>query len=178
LDKTGRLILDNMNDNSDSQNNKSTDFINDEDKSRRRKLLIDPKFQIWFIGYTSLIGVMAIVGLYLANLYLFSQYAEMGVSANLSEDHVYFAFLHKQKQSMTMIYLIATGILLILSAVYGLILSNRIAGPLYNLRLYLQRWMYGNRSEQLIFREADHFQDLANAINKTLNTKNPSKKPE
>ena len=47
----------------------------------------------------------------------------------------------------------------------GLILSNRIAGPIYRIKRFLRQVSSGDYGEQLKLREKDELQDIAAAIN-------------
>ncbi len=47
----------------------------------------------------------------------------------------------------------------------GLVLSNRIAGPIYRIQRFLRRVSTGNYDERLKLREKDELQDVAGSIN-------------
>ena len=47
----------------------------------------------------------------------------------------------------------------------GLVLSNRIAGPLYNINRFLRKISAGNYNSRLEIRQGDELQDLAEIVN-------------
>ncbi len=140
----------------------------------RKKLLIEPKFQIWFITYTAGIAFVVSTIFYLSVCYFFKAFAEKGVSLQLPSDHIFFAFLQEQRLVMDYIFGVTVLCSFIVTLIYGLIISNRIAGPLYRLKMYLRDWASGDRSRPLTFRERDHFKELADVVNDCLNKKKSS----
>lgn len=57
------------------------------------------------------------------------------------------------------------GLCIFFAALIALIYSNKIAGPLHRLKLYLHEMMNGNLEKPLKFRHDDEFKDLSLAVN-------------
>jgi methyl-accepting chemotaxis protein len=53
-------------------------------------------------------------------------------------------------------------------SVVSVILSHRIAGPLYKLSQFFSKVTQGSIAERLTFRKADHFQELASDYNEMM----------
>ena len=51
---------------------------------------------------------------------------------------------------------------------YGLIYSNRVAGPIFHLRKYLSAYARGKTEAPLILRQTDLFADLGPLLNEAL----------
>ena len=49
-----------------------------------------------------------------------------------------------------------------------LMISHQIAGPLYKLKLFLQKVRDGNKIDKLFFRKKDFFHDVADSVNETM----------
>jgi signal transduction histidine kinase len=87
----------------------------------------------------------------------------------------YFLLVVLRKYVLTEVIVKTTiilGLCLFIVAIFvltwGLVFSNRIAGPLYRLERELDKIREGNLSRRLKFRKHDEFHFLAEAINKLL----------
>ena len=60
------------------------------------------------------------------------------------------------------------GIFLLVTFVYSVFMSHRIAGPLFKLCRFLAMARDGNLKEELYFREKDHFQEIATGYNDAM----------
>jgi hypothetical protein len=142
---------------------KSTDTSNS-----RKVLLINPKFQLTFMGFV--LGLISItLGIfYGSQLYFFWKFRQVGLSVNLSPDHVFFQFLNQQKVTMNLIFLFSSGLTAIILGVAGLTFSNRIAGPIYRLHQHLLKTAKTGKYSEITFREKDFFPEIAHAYNQQL----------
>lgn len=149
-------------------------------KNRRRKLLINPEFQVQFMKNLLFLN-LAICGVfYMAHAYFFWQARDLGKGINLDVNHVFFRFLDEQQRAMNIISLTTMSIISALILAFGLVYSHKIAGPVYRLRKYLRERAEGIETGQLRFREGDYFPEMADSvndyINKTSNAKSKNKK--
>ncbi len=101
--------------------------------NNRRVFLINPPFQKRFIAYTAGIGLGVIGIFYVANTYFFWRLYEQGKRIGLQPGHPFFNFVDGQRFVMDMIFLITSAVVLSVVLLYGLRMSNRIAGPIYHL---------------------------------------------
>jgi len=139
-----------------------------EDKASRRKiLLINPKFQLTMIGFNVGLAAIAIILLYLENTFVFARFTGTNLP-ELRTDPILMELLREDQQKMNIAFGITAGIVLIALSIGGLILSNRVAGPLYRLRRHMDDIASGKIDTDVKFREKDFFPELANSFNKVL----------
>lgn len=72
--------------------------------------------------------------------------------------------------TMYMLALNALGILCLITA-FGIIITHRVAGPVYHMQHHLGRLLQGENIGPIILRKGDEFQELAETINETLELK-------
>lgn len=63
---------------------------------------------------------------------------------------------------------VAVPVLFFGAVIFSLILTRRVAGPLYRLDQTIQEWAKGNLSRRVEFRASDRLDDLANSANRAL----------
>lgn len=63
---------------------------------------------------------------------------------------------------------VAVPILFLGAVVFSLILTRRVAGPLYRLELSTEEWANGNLSWRIKFRKTDQLDDLADSANQAV----------
>src|ERR1700722_13141193 len=95
---------------------------------RRKYLLINPQFQLSFLGYTIGMALVIVAVFYFSNMYFFWRFAEKGKEIGLEPDHIFFKFLKEQHQTMDIIFLVTAVFAFIFLIVYGYYLSHRVAG--------------------------------------------------
>ena len=138
--------------------------------SARRNFLINPKFQITFLGYMFLIATLNIFLLFAANKYFFSTYYQEALDAGLNTNHMFFAFLHRQQAFMLWVTLGVSVLSTLLVVVGGLIISHKVAGPMYRLTGHMKRVAEGETESGVTFRDKDFFPEVAEAYNAQLQT--------
>ncbi len=134
-------------------------------KNRRSQLLVESHFQKSFLGFTLMIAALVTAVYYFANLYFFNAFVERGQNIGLASDHVFFKFIDEQQRSMNLIFAVTAVISIALIIFFGLYMSNRVAGPVHQLKVYLKKVKAGENPEPLKFRSKDYFRDLAKAVN-------------
>ena len=139
--------------------------MNKKEFSVRTKYLINPSFQITFIIYFLIIGVIALMIFYSSNLYFFKTLASEGIQLELPSDHVYFELLASQKHLMNKIFMITSAIFFILISLLGIFISNRIAGPIYKMTKTLNSFQGVDDLREIQFRKRDFFKELADSFN-------------
>ncbi|OFZ49100.1 MAG: hypothetical protein A2381_16000 [Bdellovibrionales bacterium RIFOXYB1_FULL_37_110] len=139
--------------------------MNKKEFSVRTKYLINPSFQITFIIYFLIIGVIALMIFYSSNLYFFKTLASEGIQLELPSDHVYFELLASQKHLMNKIFMITSAIFFILISLLGIFISHRIAGPIYKMTKTLNSFQGVDDLREIQFRKRDFFKELADSFN-------------
>jgi len=105
---------------------------------------------------------------YLSQAYFFAEFQRMGVTLGLPPEHALFRFLAEQQGTLNQIFAIVAGVSFSLSLFFGLVVSHRIAGPLYRMKGHMVRVALGTTRSELQFRDGDFFPELARAYNLQL----------
>lgn len=137
-------------------------------KSRRKKILIYPQFQIRFL-ISSIGSALTVTLIYFAsNYYFFHHFEQIGIDGGLPMDHVFFRFIDQQKNLTSLLVVVMALASTIVLTMYGLIQSNKIAGPMVRLKKYLEDEINGSNTQPLSFRENDYFKEIADLVNKAI----------
>ena len=146
-----------------------------KNKERRKVILINPSFQLKFIGYMAIGGLFSLIAFYIADIFFFNRLIQHGVDFNLPADHIYFQLISQQQGLMQNIFWVTRLIIFLFFSLSGLFLSHRIAGPLFNLKNHLKRLaddtINGKVKKELHFRHNDFFQEIPEAFNYYLSKK-------
>lgn len=144
--------------------------------NRRRKLLIYPQFQLRYL-VSSLGGTLAVISIcFFANHFFFRHFERRGADGGLPPDHIFFQFLSEQRHFMALILVGVALVTTVFLLLYGLVLSHRMAGPLYRLRIYLEQEIRGEAKQPLKFREGDYFVEIADLVNRALEKKHSDRR--
>lgn len=134
-------------------------------KGGRKNFLINPKFQLSFLAYTLGVSILTIGFFYAADAYFFWKFRALGAGLGLPTNHVFFQFLDEQHATKNTYYAIAAGVTVSFLSIWGLLLSHRVAGPLYRLRKHLGSVSRGETLSDVRFRKGDFFPEVADAYN-------------
>lgn len=141
-----------------------------EDKAssnRRKKLLIYPNVQVGIIGFNVVLAALAIGLLLIENIFVLSAF--MGDEfRSLFEGSAAIAMIEEERQKIFWALLITSFVILVVMVVGGLVLSNRIVGPVYRLRKHLLDIAGGKDIKDLRFRKKDYFPEVADACNQAI----------
>lgn len=139
-------------------------------KYRRRQYLIDHGFQYWFISRIAILAISII----LFSLFLFALvYQQYGdITVELMQPDPFSAAGIKTVSKHGSVFSLLWPVLaislagtLLVTFFFGLILSHRMAGPVYRIRMVLKEMAEGDVSGILRLRKKDAFQPLAESIN-------------
>ncbi len=132
---------------------------------KRKIYLIDPLFQIkvslyicFFVFVSSLIYPFTIYDLMTQFIAFSAQYSKtVGVS------------IESKRQSLILILALWQIGFTALVFIIGIFFTHKIAGPIYKMKKHLKMIREGHTTDDLYFRNGDHFQDLAEEFNLTIN---------
>jgi methyl-accepting chemotaxis protein len=129
---------------------------------RRRRLLVNRKFQLKFTlfvcSWVAILSLALPLGLKAGVGALIEKLALTGSPELVHQIESFHSNLFRV---YSLAALIGIGILFWLC----LVLSHRIAGPVYRVQTALERWKRGNVESRLGVRKDDHFQELGAAYN-------------
>jgi hypothetical protein len=147
----------------------------DVKQRKKSSLLINPKFQWTLISYAAGVATLLLCTIYGFITYGFRQFTELGMQIDLPPNHPYFRFIEMQQGTFNEVVLaiaIVVGLVLIVG---GLLISHRIAGPVYRMQKELNQMsgMMPVELKEIHFRKGDFFPELAEAFNRLVkNLKN------
>jgi cytoskeletal protein RodZ len=141
----------------------------------KRNLLINPSFQLQFIALMILIYVIVSSSFYIANLYFFSELNRFGHDLALTPDHIFFQIVKKEQKMMQSVYLAASAVLFVVLGLAGVLISHRIAGPIYRLQQHFLKTKKSQPQKNFHFRKGDFFPELAEAYNLHCSDESSSK---
>ncbi len=147
----------------------------DKAEHKRKILWINPQFQSKFIFLTLVTTLVIIAVGLLSNWFFVWKFIQFGKTFGLPEGHDYFKFIYKQQATLNLIFLGSSILIMIASSIYGLVMSNKIAGPIYRIQRDLERRALGQAVDRVEVRKGDFFQELTVAINAVLLRSHPTK---
>lgn len=117
--------------------------------AQRRSLFVATKFQVFFIIYSVALSMIPVLILNLAK---------------------YIAIPETSAGLMLMVWGFTAGILVLLFSL-SYVLSNRLAGPIYRIQKHVDAVVDGTTTEPIKLREGDFFTELAEAVNKLIESR-------
>lgn len=137
---------------------------------KKSSILINPKFQWTLIGYASVVAVLILIAVYGLFTFGFNEFALIGSQAGLPADHVYFQFIKMQEATFHRVLLVIGLIVGLLLVIGGLVVSHKIAGPVYRMRKEFNDMMAKSPTElkKIHFRKGDFFPELADTYNQLV----------
>jgi hypothetical protein len=133
----------------------------------RKVILINKPFQYSILGYFSCLSLILISIFYSTIWYFFYNLKKEAASVGLPPDHVFFTFINEQKGNIDKVFIVSSIVALVVILLGGLILSHRVAGPLYRLTQHL-RGHNKNNITPVKFRKGDYFPEIEEAFNDFL----------
>ena len=138
----------------------------------RKNYFINPKFQskivFYFLGFT--IATSAIF--FVSNFLFIEKLLSLGTDLGLGENHIYFKFINKQTKSLYIFNSIATIVIFFGQITFGILISHKIAGPLYRLTRETAKVSEGENIQEIKHRKGDFFPEVYTAVNKLVKKKN------
>lgn len=139
--------------------------MNNSDNTPRKfnNLLINPKFQLKFIGYFIGLFLISTISLYSTTFIFFYRFKEKALNVGIPEGHIFFKFIGNQQHDLDMLFLGLAVFNFFLLMGVGFVISHRIAGPIYKLKTQLSH--ISKESADIKLRETDFFQELEPLVN-------------
>lgn len=128
-----------------------------------KKFILDPHLQGKLLSYFIGLFVMTTTSLYSASYLFFWRIKDKAMKVGIPENHIFYRFIDGQKSDLDIIFIALTIFNLFLLLGTGIIISHRIAGPIYRFKQHLKT--VTSESRPLKLREKDFFKDLEFIIN-------------
>jgi nitrogen fixation/metabolism regulation signal transduction histidine kinase len=144
-------------------------------KNLKHKVMIDPLLQKKVISNFMILGVSMIAVNLISFYVLISRVLRHIEKMNQVSPELY-SLVMDTWSNIAIVSSVLSLVILFIFAVYGLFFSNRIAGPIYNLRNSIERILNGESPREIKLRKDDYFHDLSAQINRLIahySKKNP-----
>jgi len=138
--------------------------------TKRKVYFINPRFQAIVIIFFTSLGLLTSLLYYLANRMVFNRFVAEGVQLNLPKDHAFFVFIAEQRSTFEVFFFSSSIFCLALFVIGGLLISHKIAGPLYRLKKELTVMEQNKKAHHLNFRDNDFFQEIPEQFNKFIDS--------
>lgn len=132
------------------------------DKRKLKNFLLVPSVQIKLLSYFIGLFLLTSLTLYSTSYLFFSRLNQKALDVGIPEGHVFFKFVANQKADLDQLYLLLTIANFLLLLGTGLLVSHRLAGPIYKLKKYLTE--IDKDSPPFKLREKDFFKDIEPAV--------------
>jgi hypothetical protein len=140
--------------------------------SRRKKYIINPRFQLNLIGRFFLLTAVNVIIFYGAIYYFFWDFKKKGLALGLPKDHALFTFLDQQQYQMDIVFIFAGLCSVLLFYIAGVLISHKIAGPLYKMTNHFNTMADSGEKKEVQFRKGDFFLELKDAYNRFIKSQN------
>lgn len=131
----------------------------------RKQIIVNPKFQLSFVAGLLTLTVLVFGLFYLGNIYFLEKLSEFGRHMNFPVGHPFYTHLEEHKSIMEGMMSLIITINLILTISFGMVFSNKIAGPLYRFSKEMKVFAQNKKAEKVFPRKDDYFLELFESYN-------------
>lgn len=140
-----------------------------KEQRKLRNFIINPKFQLRYIIFTTMWG-LALVIINASVFYSFiSENYEVFIELNDITDEAK-AVLYQELYQIIYILIGLSITFLITVAIFGIVLSHKIAGPMYKFRKTFKQIKEGNTNLRINLRPKDEFKEVALEFNSMMDS--------
>jgi hypothetical protein len=135
---------------------------------KRKMTIVYPKLQSSLI-IVNVLQTLVVISIFCGSyFYSFSNFQVLGERVGFSPTHPYFKFLDYYEGKLFGMILLGSLFMLLLSFLFNLVYSHKIAGPIYRLKTYFNEVKEKGEHYPLKFREGDYTEDLGPLITEVL----------
>ena len=116
----------------------------------------------------NIIGLAAAAGLFLLLRYFRSKTGMQAAQFQLPLNHPLLLFIDQRDRSLSALLTVMSVFLIGFLNIVALLVSHKIAGPLYRLRCHLDSVAQGKSLSDVRFRDGDLFPELAQSCNEVM----------
>lgn len=117
------------------------------------------------------VTIASLLVFYFSNNYFINQLVLLGQDLNLPSDHIFFRFVSRQENNINNIFVYAGSTILLIQSIFAILLSHKIAGPLYRFTKELNSIDKNESLKELKHRESDFFPEVYSAYNHVVKTR-------
>jgi len=131
----------------------------------RKKFLINKAFQFKFILFMMGVGLISLAATFLVLQGFFREFQSLADASHLAPNHPFRDLISYQKDQMNIFFIGLAVINVAITAICGLWMSHRIAGPIYRIVQTLKNPAAKEEKKTFNTRKGDYFQELPEALN-------------
>lgn len=135
-----------------------------QQKKLRTKYFILPDFQFKMIGISLGLTLFQLSGLYVLIRQFRSMLREKLMAAGITYDHSLSVFIERQGIQLADYTIYLGLVFLIINFIVFTIITQKIAGPIYQIKKVSADWRNSDAPLDLKLRKNDFFQDLATEL--------------
>jgi hypothetical protein len=138
---------------------------------KQRKLkhyLIFPRFQLTLVIVNLLIMTFAYALVFYQVYDSFGSLTEVGHRLRIPEGSAFYKLINHHQAQIQFKLLVAAGFSYLISFALTVVISHKVSGPLYRLRMYFTQMKDDGHTADLSFRKGDYYSDLPDIINEGL----------
>lgn len=154
------------------------DHTSQEQGFGRKKLLINPDYQLSVMYHFLILFLTIMIVMVFAINWQLEPVIEQVKLSQLPENHPIMTSLSHFTVMMNSTVLGIIFFSFVMFIVMALIVSNKSAGPIYNLTQQLRKIRDNKHVDKVTFRKGDYFQELAEEINEFIAFTQDDKKIE
>jgi methyl-accepting chemotaxis protein len=134
----------------------------------RKRYFVNSRLQVTLILGANILALISAALIVTLTLYTQSHMQNYATVLNLSPGHPAVAYVAQREADFDRLCLLIGVVQFVLFNAMAIVLSHRIAGPLYRLERHLEEVGTGKEPVDVKFRKGDLYQPLAEACNTVL----------
>ena len=138
------------------------------DNMIRKKYLIEPGFQIKFLNFITFGIVINLFFYVLSNLIVYYRLSHFAGQVKGPAYEQANELIESVSNEQLIILLVSSLIVIFVSYGVGLVMTNRVAGPLFRINKHLDEYNSTKQFSKISLREKDFFKETADKINLAL----------
>ncbi len=140
-------------------------------RKQRKTYIVDKPFQIGFIKKISVLALLLVTSsliFFALSYHLYGEGAVPGINPLYDSSKATMDSLLQYRTAFDILWpvmAICLCLILLITFIYGVILSHRMAGPLYRLQQELAQLAAGVPGRNVVLRQGDEFESLCKEVN-------------
>ena len=130
--------------------------------------MINPRFQVSFIAYFVMFFVVSQAFLYVAVSAALDRVRDTAGDFPPATMQIFNDLLARQQGMLTTVYLVTSLTFDVIMIIIGVLVSHRVAGPLYRVKIHFNKIAETGELKDLSFRQTDYFQEIPETFNRFL----------
>ena len=137
-------------------------------RTTRTHYFVNPRLQFTLIFGANVLALISVALIYTLNAWAQSQVQSYAFSLNLPASHPFSEFVAQREAGYARMCLVLGVVQFVIFNLVAVLLSHRIAGPLYRLERHLEAVGEGGEPADVKFRKGDIYVQLGDACNKVM----------